>query len=116
MYVGHLLVARRELISEAGGLDPAFDTIQDFELLLRLSERTGRIHHIPEILYHWRAIPGSIALGEDEKEGVSELQARAVNAYLGRAENRGRGDAPPEHPASAAAAPGPRRGNPPSTS
>ena len=58
MYVGHLLVARRELIDDAGGLDPAFDTIQDFDLLLRLSERTDRIHHIPEILYHWRAIPG----------------------------------------------------------
>jgi O-antigen biosynthesis protein len=84
MYVGHLLVARRELISEAGGFDSAFDTIQDFDLLLRLSERTGRIHHIPEVLYHWRAIPGSIALGEGEKEGVTQLQARAVNAYLGR--------------------------------
>jgi glycosyltransferase involved in cell wall biosynthesis len=84
MYVGHLLVARRELIAEAGALDPAFDTIQDFDLLLRLSERTERIRHVPEILYHWRAVPGSIALGEDEKEGVSELQARAVNAHLGR--------------------------------
>lgn len=84
MYVGHLLVARRELIAEAGGLDPAFDTIQDFDLLLRLSERTDRIRHIPEVLYHWRAVPGSIALGEDEKEGVSELQARSVNAHLAR--------------------------------
>jgi GT2 family glycosyltransferase len=84
MYVGHLLVARCDLISRVGGLDPAFDTIQDFELLLRLSETTDRIHHIPEVLYHWRAVPGSIALGEDEKEGVTELQARAVNAHLER--------------------------------
>ena len=84
MYVGHLLVARRELISEAGGLKPEFDTIQDFELLLRLSERTERIHHIPEVLYHWRAIPGSIALGEEEKQGVTEHQTRAVNAHLAR--------------------------------
>jgi GT2 family glycosyltransferase len=84
MYVGHLLVARRELISEAGGFDSGYDTIQDFELLLRLSERTDRIHHIPETLYHWRAIPGSIALSEHAKEGVTELQARAVNAHLRR--------------------------------
>jgi O-antigen biosynthesis protein len=84
MYVGHLLVATRELIADAGGLDPAFDKIQDYDLLLRLSERTERIHHIPEVLYHWRAVPGSIALGEDEKEGVSELQARAVKAHLAR--------------------------------
>jgi O-antigen biosynthesis protein len=84
MYVGHLLVARRELILAVGGLDPAFDAIQDFELMLRLSERTDRIHHVPEVLYHWRAIPGSIALGEEEKPGVTELQARAVNAHLER--------------------------------
>ncbi|HET9118919.1 MAG TPA: glycosyltransferase [Solirubrobacterales bacterium] len=95
MYVGHLLVARRDLIAEAGGLDPKFDTIQDFELLLRLSERTDRIHHIPEILYHWRAIPGSIALGEEEKEGVTELQARSVNAHL---ERRGIGTEAAPHP------------------
>jgi O-antigen biosynthesis protein len=95
MYVGHLLVARRDLIAEAGGLDPKFDTIQDFELLLRLSERTDRIHHIPEILYHWRAIPGSIALGEEEKEGVTELQARSVNAHL---ERRGIGTEAVPHP------------------
>jgi glycosyltransferase involved in cell wall biosynthesis len=86
MYIGHLLVARRELVREAGGFDPDFDTIQDFELLLRLSERTERIHHIPHTLYHWRAIPGSIALGTSEKDGVPELQARAVNGHLRRRE------------------------------
>src|SRR4051794_24714762 len=84
MYVGHLLVARRELVRAVGGLDSAFDGIQDFELFLRLSERTNRVHHIPKVLYHWRAIPGSIALGESEKEGVPELQARAVEAHLRR--------------------------------
>jgi GT2 family glycosyltransferase len=84
MYVGHLLVARRELIEETGGFDPTFDTIQDFELLLRLSERTERIHHVPRVLYHWRAIPGSIALGASEKGDVGALQARAVNERLRR--------------------------------
>jgi glycosyltransferase involved in cell wall biosynthesis len=112
MYVGHLLVARRELISEAGGLDPAFDTIQDFELLLRLSERTDRILHVPEILYHWRAIPGSIALGEDEKQGVSELQARAVNAHLGRRRIEAEAVPHPTIPHRLRLRPEPRRGNP----
>ena len=84
MYVGHLLVARRALIEAVGGFDPAFDTIQDFELMLRLSEHSDRIRHIPETLYRWRAIPGSIAAGALEKEGVPELQTRAVNAHLRR--------------------------------
>lgn len=84
MYIGHLLVVRRALAEAAGGFDPAFDTIQDFEFFLRVAERTDRIHHIPQTLYHWRAIPGSIAAGTDQKSGVEELQAKAVSAHLER--------------------------------
>lgn len=84
MYIGHLLVVRRSVAEAAGGFDPAFDKIQDFEFMLRVSERTARIHHIPQVLYHWRAIPGSIAAGAEEKSGVPELQAKAVSAHLGR--------------------------------
>jgi len=84
MYIGHLLVVRRSLAEAVGGFDPSFDTIQDFEFFLRVSERTDRIHHIPQTLYHWRAIPGSIAAGTDQKSDVAELQARAVTDHLRR--------------------------------
>ena len=84
MYVGHLLVAKRELVTEAGGLDSDMDGIQDFDLLLRLSERTQRIAHIPRVLYHWRAVPGSIAADASAKQGIPELQRRAVAAHLRR--------------------------------
>lgn len=84
MYIGHLLVVRRSVAEAAGGFDPAFDTIQDFEFFLRVSERTERIHHIPQTLYHWRAIPGSIAAGTEQKAGVEELQAKAVSDHLAR--------------------------------
>jgi O-antigen biosynthesis protein len=83
MYIGHLLVVRHS-IAAGVGFDPAFDKIQDFEFMLRVSERTSRIHHIPQVLYHWRAIPGSIAAGAEEKSGVPELQARAVTGHLER--------------------------------
>lgn len=84
MYIGHLLVVRRTVAEATGGFDSAFDTIQDFEFFLRVSEHTDRIHHIPQTLYHWRAIPGSIAAGTDQKAGVEELQAKAVSAHLER--------------------------------
>jgi GT2 family glycosyltransferase len=84
MYIGHLLIVRTSLAEAAGGFDSAFDKIQDFEFMLRVSERSERIHHIQQILYHWRAIPGSIAAGAEEKSGVPELQARAVSAHLER--------------------------------
>jgi GT2 family glycosyltransferase len=84
MYVGHLLFARRSLVEAAGGLDSSFDGVQDFELMLRLSELTSRIEHVPRILYHWRKLPGSVAASPGAKQGIPELQAAAVNAHLER--------------------------------
>jgi GT2 family glycosyltransferase len=84
MYVGHLLVARRSLVEQTGGLDSAFDGVQDYELMLRLSELTDRIAHLPRILYHWRKLPGSVASSPAAKSGIAELQAAAVGRHLER--------------------------------
>jgi len=84
MYVGHLLVLRRSLVESVGGLDSGFDGVQDFELMLRVSEHTDRIEHVPRILYHWRKLPGSVASSLHAKDGISELQAAAVNRHLER--------------------------------
>ncbi|MCA1657990.1 MAG: glycosyltransferase family 2 protein, partial [Verrucomicrobiaceae bacterium] len=83
MYVGHLLCVRREIAAETR-FDPAFDGVQDFEFMLRLSETEPKIGHIPRILYHWRKTPGSIAEKTDAKPQIGPLQARAVNAHLER--------------------------------
>lgn len=112
MYVGHLLVVRRSLLDRVGGFDPAFDTIQDFELLLRVSEHTDRIHHLPRILYHWRAVPGSIAAGVDEKSGVQALQAAAVTAHLRRRGIAATATPHPEIPHRARLVPEPRSDHP----
>jgi hypothetical protein len=84
MYVGHLLVARRTLVEECSGLDSAFDNVQDFELMLRLSERTRKIAHVPRVLYSWRRAPGSVATGLPVKADVDLLQVAAVNEHLRR--------------------------------
>jgi glycosyltransferase involved in cell wall biosynthesis len=84
MYVGHLLVMRRTTIEATGLFDSRFDGVQDFEYLLRASEKTQKIEHIPVILYHWRAIPGSLAFSETAKDNIAELQAKAVQEHLQR--------------------------------
>ena len=86
MYLGHLLVVRRSALQEVGGCDGRFDGVQDFELALRLSERTSRVGHIPRVLYHWRAIPGSVAADSSAKNGIGRLQEQAVQAHLDRLE------------------------------
>jgi GT2 family glycosyltransferase len=83
MYVGHLLCVRRHLAAETR-FDSAFDGVQDFEFVLRLSEAAPKIAHIPQPLYHWRKTPGSIAQKTDAKPQLGMLQARAVNAHLER--------------------------------
>ena len=47
--------------TEIGGFRSAFNGSQDIDMILRLTERTDRIAHIPRILYHWRAHPSSTA-------------------------------------------------------
>ena len=83
MYVGHLLCVRRELALKTR-LDSAFDGVQDFEFMLRLSEQSPRISHVPQILYHWRKTPGSVAESTEAKPRISLLQEQAVNAHLAR--------------------------------
>lgn len=84
MFAGHLLVVRSDLARKIGGFDPAFDRVQDFEFLLRLSEQTVRIRHLPQILYLWRRVPGSVAFHGNEKGAIEPLQAMAVNRQLAR--------------------------------
>ena len=84
MYVGHLLVVSRELVLEVGGLDAEFDGVQDYELMLRLGERTSEIVHIPRVLYRWRSIEGSLAAAADAKAGIDQLQEKAVTRHLQR--------------------------------
>lgn len=82
--VAHLLVARHDLVRAAGGLRPGFDGAQDHDLVLRLAEATGRALHVPHVLYHWRALPGSTARSAAAKPGAHEAGRRAVAEALAR--------------------------------
>ncbi|XHX77939.1 MAG: glycosyltransferase [Stenomitos frigidus ULC029] len=84
MYVGHFLSIRRDLVIAVGGFDRKYDSVQDYELVLRLSEMTQNIGHIPKILYHWRKIEGSVASDPQAKPAVEALQQAAVQAHLER--------------------------------
>lgn len=84
MYVGHLLVVRRSTLHEVGLLRKEFDGAQDYDLMLRLSEVTSKIHHIPKILYYWRATETSTALGGGRKPDSIEKGRKAVEDALKR--------------------------------
>ncbi|MBM4381202.1 MAG: glycosyltransferase family 2 protein, partial [Deltaproteobacteria bacterium] len=83
-YVCHLLVVRRELLESLGGLRTGLDGAQDHDLVLRLSERTAAIRHVPSVLYHWRYRPGSASGSADAYDLASRAGQRAVQAHLER--------------------------------
>jgi GT2 family glycosyltransferase len=84
MYICHLGVYRTTLVRELGGFRPEFDAAQDYDLALRLIERTQRIHHIPDVLYHWRKLPTSAATRVSAKPKAPEAGRRALEEHLRR--------------------------------
>jgi GT2 family glycosyltransferase len=91
-YVCHLTVARKTLVEAIGGFRSAFDGSQDYDLILRLTEQTDRVAHIPEPLYSWRAVPGSAAAVADAKPYAIEAAGRALSDALIRRGYDGRVD------------------------
>lgn len=83
-YVNHFTVIRRSVFEAAGRFRPGFEGSQDHDLLLRVAERTDRVQHIPEVLYHWRAVPESTAAGAGVKPYVHTSGQRAVTEALAR--------------------------------
>ncbi len=84
MFVCHLLMARRALIHEVGAFRTAFDFSQDYDLMLRLSERANRIDHVADILYHWRKVPQSGATVGDAKPAAHIAGRAALQDALDR--------------------------------
>jgi glycosyltransferase involved in cell wall biosynthesis len=83
-YFGHMVVARAALVRSVGGFREGFEGSQDYDLLLRLTERTQRIARVPRVLYHWRIHAGSLALSEDVKPYAYHAAKRALTEALVR--------------------------------
>ena len=85
-YVCHFLVLRRELVDACGGLREGYEGAQDFDLVLRASEVIARerIHHIPRVLYHWRAAEGSTADDVSSKPYAADAGVRALADHVAR--------------------------------
>ncbi len=88
-YITHLCVFSRALFEKAGGREnPEYDGAQDYDLILRLTEALdspAQVHHIPKVLYVWRAAAGSTAenLVEAKPYAVA-AGARAITDHLSR--------------------------------
>ena len=78
MYTCHLGVYRREIINEIGGFREGYEGSQDYDLVLRFTEKTDNIFHIPKILYHWRIHSQSAASNPDVKPYAAIAAEKAL--------------------------------------
>lgn len=83
-YITHFLVIRRELFEQCGGFRKGYDGAQDFDLTLRLVERSQNIFHITKILYHWRVHETSTSINHQEKSYANEAGRKAIADALQR--------------------------------
>ena len=99
MYTCHLSVLRRSLVDEVGGFHAEFEGSQDWDLILRVSERAGKVAHVPRVLYHWRMLETSAAGGsEAAKPWAFEAGTRALQAHCRRIGLPARVERDLEHP------------------
>lgn len=87
-YLGHFVVMRRDLAG--AGFRTEFDGAQDYDLLLRVSEKTDRIRHLPRVLYHWRRTAESTAHNIRRKPGALEAGRRGIEEHLARRQENAR--------------------------
>lgn len=82
--VSHLGVFQTELVRKLGGFRVGYEGSQDYDLALRASRvlSDDQILHIPRVLYHWRAIPGSTALANSEKSYARLAMRKALKDHL----------------------------------
>ena len=83
-YICHFLVFRKSLLDKTGAFRTEYDGSQDYDLVLRLTEVSRGIHHIPRILYHWRSVPASTASSTTAKDYAIAAARRALSDHLQR--------------------------------
>ena len=84
-YICHFSVYKKELMDKLKGFSEGYDGAQDYDLILRMSENTDKIVHIPKVLYHWRVHSLSTAQhGGTAKPYAYEAGIKAIQSHIDR--------------------------------
>lgn len=83
-YICHFTVLRKSIVDELGGFRSKYNGAQDYDLFLRVVEKTNKICHVPKILYHWRMTDGSTSSKSDNKNYAYIAGKMALEDYFKR--------------------------------
>ena len=84
MYTCHLGIYRRSLVEEIGNFRVGFEGSQDYDLVLRVTEKTEQIYHVPDVLYHWRIHLESTASDSEAKPYAADAAQKAIAEAIAR--------------------------------
>lgn len=84
-YICHFVVFNRSLLNGMSELyRKECEGSQDYDMVLRLTEKAQKIVHIPKILYYWRVHAGSVAMNLSVKQYAVDAAKRAIADQLWR--------------------------------
>lgn len=83
-YITHFSIVKKGIIKEIGYFREGFEGSQDYDLILRITEKAHKIIHIPKILYHWRVSRASAASNSFAKPYTDESSKKALLEHLER--------------------------------
>lgn len=86
-YIVHLVGFRTQLLQDIDGFNEELHVSQDYDLILRASEKSRCIVHIPEVLYQWRIHNSST--GHQTKDAVMNVSKNVITQHLKRCNEPG---------------------------
>lgn len=88
-YITHFVVVKKDLLKKVGMLNSKFNGAQDFDFVLRATEKANKVAHISKILYHWRVHKSSTANVADAKPYAYEAGIKVIEEHLKRTNKKG---------------------------
>ena len=83
-YITHFTCFKSSLLDKVGNFNSEFDGSQDYDLFLRLTEKTSKIYHIQKVLYHWRMLESSTSANSEAKPEAIERGKKVLESALAR--------------------------------
>ena len=83
-YITHMFVARKTLVDEVGLFDDTYNGAQDYDFILRCTEKARKIRHVPKVVYSWRINETSTAGNPAAKMYAYDAGVKALQAHYDR--------------------------------
>ncbi len=83
-YITHFFCVSRRVVVQTGGFRAEFNGAQDYDFILRCTEKAAKVGHVPRVLYHWRVHSNSTADNPLSKMYAYDAGKHALEEHLKR--------------------------------